>query len=74
MHKINQKVQQLKLALGQLSASIAHEIRNPLAAIAQANDLFISSDPEQQTILNQMITKQTIRINNIIKDTLDMAK
>lgn len=73
--KINQKVQQLKLAaLGQLSASIAHEIRNPLAAIAQANDLFISSDPEQQIILNQMITKQTIRINNIIKDTLDMAK
>jgi two-component system, NtrC family, sensor histidine kinase PilS len=73
--KINQKVQQLKLAaLGQLSASIAHEIRNPLAAIAQANDLFITSDEQQQTVLHSMIVKQTSRINNIIKDTLDMAK
>lgn len=73
--RMNQKVQQLKLAaLGQLSASIAHEIRNPLAAIVQANELMLDSDSEQQTILHQMISKQAVRINAIIKDTLDMAK
>ncbi|RZG45499.1 sensor histidine kinase [Acinetobacter wuhouensis] len=73
--RINQKVQQLKLAaLGQLSASIAHEIRNPLAAIVQANELYLGSNPEQQTLLHQMISKQAVRINAIIKDTLDMAK
>ncbi|WP_296281520.1 ATP-binding protein [uncultured Acinetobacter sp.] len=73
--KINQKVQQLKLAaLGQLSASIAHEIRNPLAAIVQANDLIMGSSGQQQAILHQMISKQAVRINSIIKDTLDMAK
>lgn len=73
--KINQKVQQLKLAsLGQLSASIAHEIRNPLAAIAQANELSLDAEPEQRLMLNQMIDKQSHRINHIIQQTLDMAK
>ena len=73
--KINQRVQQLKLAaLGQLSASIAHEIRNPLAAIVQANELLRDSDPQQQAALSRMISKQTQRIDRIIQDTLNMVR
>lgn len=73
--KLNQQVQQLKLAaLGQLSASIAHEIRNPLAAIVQANELLTDSSPAQQQMLSGMIAKQAKRIDSIVQDTLNMVK
>ena len=75
LQKINQQVQQLKLAsLGQLSASIAHEIRNPLAAISQANDLLEGDIDEDLQILTQMIRKQCKRINHTIEETLSMSK
>ncbi|ENX31905.1 hypothetical protein F889_03795 [Acinetobacter colistiniresistens] len=73
--KLTQQVQQLKLAaLGQLSASIAHEIRNPLAAIVQANELLKDSDAHQLNMLSHMISKQAKRIDNIVQDTLAMAR
>ncbi len=68
---IEQQAQQLKLAaLGRLSASIAHEIRNPLSAIKQAAQLLAESthSSSQAGSLSRIIDKNTERIDRIIRD------
>jgi two-component system, NtrC family, sensor histidine kinase PilS len=65
------EAQQIKLAaLGRLSASIAHEIRNPLSAIKQAAQLISEElqDSEQAQALSKIIDKNTERIDRIIRD------
>ncbi len=65
------EAQQIKLAaLGRLSASIAHEIRNPLSAIKQAAQLLAEElqDSEQATSLAKIIDKNTERIDRIVRD------
>ncbi|MGP9491987.1 sensor histidine kinase [Psychrobacter sp. AOP7-B1-24] len=79
--------QQLKLAsLGQLTASIAHEIRNPLAAISQASQLLMEdvTETEERNAaddnidnnyeLYKMIFSQTKRVNRIIEDVLKLSR
>lgn len=74
MQNINEQLHKLKLVeLGQLSASIAHEIRNPLSTIIQAVGLVDGSEKEKIDRYCQIIKKQCGRINGIIQSTLDMA-
>ena len=65
------QAQQIKLAaLGRLSASIAHEIRNPLSAIKQAAQLIgeeVGHGPEARA-LTVMIDKNVDRIDRIVRD------
>ena len=65
------QAQQIKLAaLGRLSASIAHEIRNPLSAIKQAAQLIgeeVNHSPEARA-LTTMIDKNVDRIDRIVRD------
>lgn len=39
-----------------------------------ANDLYPQSDTEQQYMLNHMISRQAVRIDRIIQDTLNMVR
>jgi two-component system sensor histidine kinase PilS (NtrC family) len=69
------RTRQEKLAaMGRVSAGIAHEIRNPLAAIAQANAL-LSEDattPAQRQ-LTRMVTDNVERLKRIIDDVMEVA-
>ncbi len=72
-----QRVRQMKLAsLGRLTASIAHEIRNPLGAISHASQLLRESAdlPAADARLVQIILTHCARVNHIIEDVLQMSR
>jgi two-component system sensor histidine kinase PilS (NtrC family) len=77
MTYIGQQAQQLKLAaLGRFSASIAHELRNPLGAIAHAAQLFgdeyqLNSEDAR---LKQLIINNCERMNGVIKNVLQLTR
>ncbi|WP_036596838.1 sensor histidine kinase [Ottowia thiooxydans] len=62
-------------AMGRMSAAVAHEIRNPLAAISQANAL-LEEDLEHpaQRRLSAMVRQNAQRLGNIVDDVLAIAR
>ena len=65
-----------KLAsMGRMSAAVAHEIRNPLAAIVQANALLAEDlhDPAQQR-LSRMVQQNADRLARLTEEVLDIAR
>lgn len=72
-----QQAQQLKLAsLGRLTASIAHEIRNPLGAISHAGQLLAESPAldKGDTRLVEIIRQHSNRVNTIIENILQLSR
>ena len=63
-------------AIGRMAASIAHEIRNPLAAMRGSIQMLrseMNSDPSQ-TELMEIILRESDRLNRIITDFLSYAR
>ena len=72
-----ERVQQGKLAaLGRLSASIAHEIRNPVGAMSHAGQLLAESasiGPDERR-LTDIIRNNSERVSTIINNVLQLSR
>lgn len=71
------RVQQSKLAsLGRLSASIAHEIRNPVGAMSHAAQLLGESPAltKDDVRLTQIIQTHSTRVSHIIDNVLQLSR
>ena len=74
--EIEDRAQELKLAsMGRLTASIAHEVRNPLSAIGHASSLLgeDATDPVQLRLVH-IINDNVSRLNRMIEDILGLSR
>ena len=76
LEDFQRRMQQLKLvSLGRLTASMAHEIRNPLSAITQAAELLREEKRgDMQIRLANIINDNSRRIEHMIRDVLALGR
>ncbi len=73
---IENQAQELKLAsMGRLTASIAHEVRNPLSAIGHATALLAEdlSAPTHARLL-KIVSDNVGRVNRMVEDILQLSR
>jgi signal transduction histidine kinase len=63
-------------ALGELSASLAHEIRNPIGVINASAALLDKPDqtPDKRAELTRMIREESARVGNLVQDFLRLSR
>ncbi len=76
MEQVQAQAQQIKLiAMGRLTANIAHEIRNPLAAISHATELLAEGqEGATQQRLVRIIGDNTQRLNKLVTDVMELGR
>ncbi|MEN8718970.1 MAG: HAMP domain-containing sensor histidine kinase [Oceanococcaceae bacterium] len=67
--------QQARLAaIGQITAGVAHDIRNPLAAISNAAQLLEDASAEERATLIGILQRQSQRLNRVVERIHDLAR
>lgn len=76
MERVQAQAQQMKLAaLGRLTANMAHEIRNPLAAISHAAELLAEEERDSlHQRLGRIIHDNTQRLNRLVTEVLELGR
>src|SRR6266550_1242380 len=76
MTRTREQAQQIKLAaLGRLTANIAHEIRNPLAAISHATELLDEENRGgDRERLTRIVHDNTQRLERLVADVLQLNR
>jgi two-component system sensor histidine kinase PilS (NtrC family) len=78
VHEMRERVRKADrlAAIGELSAGIAHELRNPLASISGSIEMLyheVELDGENRRLM-ELIMRESDRLDRIISDFLDFAK
>jgi two-component system sensor histidine kinase PilS (NtrC family) len=63
-------------AVAELSASLAHEIKNPLASIRSATEQLGAEgvDPEDRVVLRDLVVRESDRLSRLLTEFIDFAR
>ncbi|MBV9108264.1 MAG: PAS domain S-box protein, partial [Gemmatimonadetes bacterium] len=75
MDALRRRAERLE-AVADLSASLAHEIRNPLASIRSATEQLAGEgvDPEDRGVLRDLVVRESDRLSRLLTEFLDFAR
>lgn len=75
MDELRRRAERLE-AVAELSASLAHEIKNPLASIRSATEQLAMDgiDPEDRQVLGTLVVRESDRLSRLLTEFIDFAR
>lgn len=74
VHLARQRQQARLAGIGQITAGVAHDVRNPLAAINNAAQLLSDAPDDNREQLLNIVVRQTQRLNRVVERIHDLSQ